>query len=201
MKLIKSVMLAGICLAASAASASASLVTDVFTFYDSSSNVVAQGSFSYDSSLSGTIGYSNLNSFSVTIPGPPGPQSYDLAFVNSLPTSPPAYIYFAYDISANTFVPGVSNGYAGNYATILAGVNSNGTNGFFFDPLVSQGPGMGYDGVLDGYNPYTNQQYTAASFTITAVPEPATWAMMVLGFLGMGYMAYRRRSSASLRIA
>lgn len=26
-----------------------------------------------------------------------------------------------------------------------------------------------------------------------AVPEPSTWAMMVLGFCGLGFMAYRRR--------
>jgi hypothetical protein len=25
-----------------------------------------------------------------------------------------------------------------------------------------------------------------------AVPEPSTWAMMILGFAGVGYMAYRR---------
>ena len=29
-----------------------------------------------------------------------------------------------------------------------------------------------------------------------AVPEPSTWAMMLLGFLGMGFMAYRRRVTA-----
>jgi hypothetical protein len=28
----------------------------------------------------------------------------------------------------------------------------------------------------------------------TAVPEPATWAMMLLGFAGIGFMAYRRKS-------
>jgi PEP-CTERM motif len=28
-----------------------------------------------------------------------------------------------------------------------------------------------------------------------AVPEPATWAMMVLGFLGIGIMSYRRRGT------
>jgi PEP-CTERM motif len=31
-----------------------------------------------------------------------------------------------------------------------------------------------------------------------AVPEPATWAMMVLGFCGVGFMAYRRKDSGGL---
>lgn len=33
---------------------------------------------------------------------------------------------------------------------------------------------------------------------ISAVPEPATWAMMILGFVGIGYMAYRRRNQIAL---
>jgi hypothetical protein len=28
----------------------------------------------------------------------------------------------------------------------------------------------------------------------SAVPEPSTWAMMILGFCGLGFMAYRRKS-------
>ena len=36
---------------------------------------------------------------------------------------------------------------------------------------------------------------TMTPITITtAVPEPSSWAMMILGFAGVGYMAYRRRS-------
>jgi hypothetical protein len=35
---------------------------------------------------------------------------------------------------------------------------------------------------------------THAAGNTPAVPEPATWAMMLLGFLGVGFMAYRRRS-------
>jgi hypothetical protein len=31
---------------------------------------------------------------------------------------------------------------------------------------------------------------------ITGVPEPSTWAMMILGFVGAGFMAYRRRTGA-----
>ncbi|WP_196232408.1 PEPxxWA-CTERM sorting domain-containing protein [Bradyrhizobium japonicum] len=32
---------------------------------------------------------------------------------------------------------------------------------------------------------------------VTAVPEPSTWAMMILGFAGVGFLAYRRRSQAA----
>jgi PEP-CTERM motif len=35
---------------------------------------------------------------------------------------------------------------------------------------------------------------------IAAVPEPSTWAMLVLGFMGLGFLAYRR-PSISLRVA
>lgn len=34
---------------------------------------------------------------------------------------------------------------------------------------------------------------------VAAVPEPSTWAMMILGFAGVGFLAYRRRyQSATL---
>jgi hypothetical protein len=35
----------------------------------------------------------------------------------------------------------------------------------------------------------------------TAVPEPATWAMMLLGFAGLGFMAYRRKNKVALSAA
>jgi hypothetical protein len=35
----------------------------------------------------------------------------------------------------------------------------------------------------------------------TGVPEPSTWAMMILGFLGIGFAAYRQRSRVSFRLA
>jgi PEP-CTERM motif len=35
----------------------------------------------------------------------------------------------------------------------------------------------------------------------TAVPEPSTWAMMILGFAGVGFMAYRRSSKPRLSAA
>lgn len=38
--------------------------------------------------------------------------------------------------------------------------------------------------------------------SLTAViPEPSTWAMMLLGFAGVGFMAYRRKNNMALRVA
>ena len=31
-----------------------------------------------------------------------------------------------------------------------------------------------------------------------AVPEPSTWAMMIMGFAGVGFMAYRRKNAMAL---
>ncbi|SHK60508.1 PEP-CTERM protein-sorting domain-containing protein [Bradyrhizobium lablabi] len=36
---------------------------------------------------------------------------------------------------------------------------------------------------------------------ISSVPEPSTWAMMILGFAGVGFMAYRRKSKPTLKAA
>jgi hypothetical protein len=48
---------------------------------------------------------------------------------------------------------------------------------------------------------------TTASANVTgfataapAVPEPATWAMLIIGFAGLGFMAYRRKSDTQFRL-
>jgi hypothetical protein len=33
---------------------------------------------------------------------------------------------------------------------------------------------------------------------LSGIPEPSTWAMMILGFVGLGFMAYRRKSKPAL---
>ena len=38
------------------------------------------------------------------------------------------------------------------------------------------------------------------TLSVAAVPEPSTWAMMILGFFGVGFMAYRRRTQNAFRI-
>ena len=36
---------------------------------------------------------------------------------------------------------------------------------------------------------------------VSSVPEPSTWAMMILGFAGVGFMAYRRKLKPALMAA
>lgn len=70
-------------------------------------------------------------------------------------------------------------------------------------------------GFLPSYDPFSNDTYRF-NFTLTGgalsaplaveafvqigsgVPEPSTWAMMILGFAGVGFMAYRRKSKPAL---
>jgi hypothetical protein len=50
------------------------------------------------------------------------------------------------------------------------------------------------DALIDGVS------FQGPSVT-SAVPEPSTWAMLILGFAGIGFMAYRRKSKPALMLA
>lgn len=90
-------------------------------------------------------------------------------------------------------VPGGLN----DTVTYLATINSDHTLNYQFHTLdftttggsttlsfLSEDAGA-YGGVLGG-------------ITVSAVPEPSTWAMMILGFCGLGFIAYRRRHHTSV---
>jgi len=49
---------------------------------------------------------------------------------------------------------------------------------------------------------FTTPEYESwYAFTVgSAVPEPSTWAMMMLGFAGLGYGAFRRNAKAKVAI-
>jgi outer membrane lipase/esterase len=56
----------------------------------------------------------------------------------------------------------------------------------------------------DGIHPTTAAHLVIADAfvdEVTGVPEPSTWAMMILGFAGIGFMAYRRKSKPALMAA
>ena len=73
------------------------------------------------------------------------------------------------------------------------------------DPINYLHPDDNFD-IIVGFNKTINPDkfsYTATwtGFSLAAAaPEPSTWAMMILGFCGVGFMAYRRKNGA-MRLA
>jgi hypothetical protein len=56
-------------------------------------------------------------------------------------------------------------------------------------------------GPFAAYGPATLYITTPDGIEISAVPESSTWAMMLLGFAGIGFMAYRRKSKPAFMAA
>jgi hypothetical protein len=76
------------------------------------------------------------------------------------------------------------------------------------DVLLSFGTAIGGGALITPggawhlYNPATTSFAVGLNGEqVTAVPEPATWAMMLLGFAGVGFTAYRRKSKPALMAA
>src|SRR5262249_41544007 len=77
--------------------------------------------------------------------------------------------------------------------------------GFFFN-VYSVANGSTYDYYISsnqfGGDYFTDPVYNPGSLirngTITAVPELTTWAMMIVGFAGLGFVAYRRKTNMAL---
>jgi hypothetical protein len=51
---------------------------------------------------------------------------------------------------------------------------------------------------ISGLAPFTTATFSSTNnafeFSLASVPEPSTWAMMALGFAGLGYAAFRRNT-------
>ena len=97
--------------------------------------------------------------------------------------------------SANAFVH--FNGFdslGAPLTTRTLAIDVNGQNPYNF---VAQGgeqiTSITFDAVL-------LQDLKGLSLNVGAVPEPSTWAMMILGFVGIGFMAYRRKSQTHFRL-
>lgn len=45
------------------------------------------------------------------------------------------------------------------------------------------------------------ESFSAVQGNVRAVPELSTWGMMIVGFFGLGFMAYRRNGQAAMRVA
>jgi hypothetical protein len=85
--------------------------------------------------------------------------------------------------------------YSGTSATIAANTDFAGFGGWSIDGDIIKSVLVTTDAV-GGFNQIKHIEFSVAG----AVPEPSTWAMMILGFFGVGFMAYRRRGQATLRL-
>jgi hypothetical protein len=71
------------------------------------------------------------------------------------------------------------------------------------DDKISLGASMGCAGTPSATCQVSNDGADSfvAILGAAAVPEPSTWAMLILGFAGIGFMAYRRKSEGHFRLA
>jgi hypothetical protein len=108
----------------------------------------------------------------------------------------PVYGTFTIDFGVDYF--------KGNFSGTSAATGTAGLFDLLFTYTITEGTGR----FLNGTGSF-NQVGTVSTvggppsrltLNFTAVPEPATWAMMLLGFAGIG-LAVRRRQSPALRLA
>jgi len=73
----------------------------------------------------------------------------------------------------------------------------NAADSVFGDFVIGASAGNGYFG--DAYGDLSPASLTVSSGAVAAAaPEPSTWAMMLVGFAGLGFAGYRRRKTAAL---
>jgi hypothetical protein len=134
---------------------------------------------SWNAESSPTPSYVGSSSFYITVSyltGDPGNGDYNVGF----------------------FTPD----YAQNGGLFSAGVMLTGSQ-VFTGPL--QNPTF-LIGSFDFYSGVFHQGHHLLTITNVApiasgVPEPSTWAMMILGFAGIGFLAHRRKSKPGLMAA
>jgi hypothetical protein len=119
-----------------------------------------------------------------------------------------------YSMSSVAYTP-ASNPYAGSTDLITLTLKNPVASAFSFGLQLFRGPLLqdGYDYENQWYDPYSGFHDSAfvpnkepwimvseVEFN-AAVPEPSTWIMMIAGFAGLGFMAYRRKAKPALAIA
>ena len=102
--------------------------------------------------------------------------------------------FYAFDGGANGDPMAFLNVAVGATGVTFNDTVSSFTNGTF--TFV----GTGSDKLVISAQTNPNEWYvddvSVTGAAVGAVPEPSTWAMMILGFAGLGFMAYRRRRNA-----
>jgi hypothetical protein len=85
------------------------------------------------------------------------------------------------------FGPGGGSGYSGGGGSNVGGAGGGGSylSKLFTDPVLTTGGASRGNGSI------------SISLLTAAVPEPSTWAMTLMGFAGLGWLAHTRRRKTS----
>jgi hypothetical protein len=137
----------------------------------------------YDLTLTATTGPLSGTGF-IDLSAAPGSGT-----VVVTPTSPLPNLVTAFDVTVGGHTLDLTNTY-----TDL--IFSNGTL-ISIDVSGTVAAGKYSSDVLGYQFLPTDGTPTVGTITVTAVPEASTWAMMILGFIGVGFMAYRRKGQSS----
>jgi len=119
--------------------------------------------------------------------------------LNSLTVGTTGYIDLA-DQYANATTSGWTSGNEALYLDNLFGTSKTSYGTLNLDGLYAylQGYGLLQDGI---YTDANGDLVDVIGAPVSAVPEASTWAMMVVGFLGVGFVAYRRKNRPAFRLA
>jgi hypothetical protein len=123
--------------------------------------------------------------------------AYDQFNHNGTAIAPTSSV-FGQTLMTNPVPGGTGTGQGASGFVSPAPAGPLGQLGAFIDPFSQLAPTLGNTTlVINGF-----EQALEFVPQVAAVPEPSTWAMMLLGFAGIGAMSYRRRKSApALRLA
>lgn len=117
-----------------------------------------------------------------------------------------------FGLASGTFNNLEFNVFGGNASSVNFAVTDNENHVFNFSSSLGNGSNMFGFKAIDGETIKSIslaflgggvddvRQIRLDEAIVTAVPEAATWAMMVLGFAGVGFLAYRRKPQGSLRL-
>jgi hypothetical protein len=159
------------------------------------------GSFTIDS-VSGALVSASLYTTTAPYDGPgfttffqgawfPGPV-YGGTLYNQYISTSPTSIYFNYTDGEPGSGPFLYYTTRQLYLDFSGPLNTPGTVDLLSDSHEVEG---------HGFVRYGTGGYADSPLLTAAVPEPSTWAMMILGFFGVGFMAYRRKSKQALMVA
>ena len=160
-------------------------------------------------SPSGLVGIASLSGGTVYSVGDPATAAQPVGTVgNFLAAGPssgnPATLNFFLGLTSLTFLWGSPDTY--NDLTITTNLHTYDFN------VASPGLGITPSSGNQAFSQYVNfaaageliesvtftspqNAFEVANFQVTAVPEASTWAMMIFGFLGVGFLAYRRKAN------